>query len=168
MTILRNFANRMPWVFSWFVVAAGLSGLLLGGMACEGGGPQVGAPSGGDADGDGDGDADSDGDADTGDTNNPGDTSGTGDSDSSNETDIVNVCLGPNPPMDLCRMVSDPACGDGNLDVDERNEECDDGNTLPGDGCTGICKVEPNWECPTPGAPCIYKIECGNGRLEPG
>lgn len=26
-------------------------------------------------------------------------------------------------------------------------EECDDGNTKNGDGCSSMCKVEPGWEC---------------------
>jgi fibro-slime domain-containing protein len=80
-----------------------------------------------------------------------------------------NPCLGDSPPLDLCMLVaSGPSCGDGNLDLEELGEECDDGNTLPGDGCTGICKVEPNYTCPTPGEPCSFNFACGNGLLEPG
>ena len=30
-----------------------------------------------------------------------------------------------------------PGCGDG--EVNQAAEECDDGNTLPGDGCSGAC-----------------------------
>lgn len=41
-----------------------------------------------------------------------------------------------------------PACGDRFLDV---GEDCDDGNTLSGDGCDATCR-----------------LECGNGSLEPG
>ena len=40
-----------------------------------------------------------------------------------------------------------PVCGDG---VVEAGETCDDGNTVPGDGCSGVCQVEPGWSCPTP------------------
>ena len=77
-------------------------------------------------------------------------------------------CLGENPPADLCKLVpSGPSCGDGNLDVDTLGEACDDGNTLPGDCCNGICKVEPNCTCP-PGEPCTFDFECGNGEIEPG
>jgi len=77
-------------------------------------------------------------------------------------------CLGENPPPDLCKLVpSGPACGDGNLDVDALGEECDDGNTLPGDCCNGICRVEPNCTCP-PGEPCTFDFACGNGEIEPG
>lgn len=133
--------------------------LVLGAGACESWGPEVGFSGG---------EGDTDRDMDTGDVNtdssdtNPGDSSpDTG----SNGTD--NPCDDPNPP-DNCQMVaSGPACGDGNIDT-ELSESCDDGNTLPGDGCTGICKVEPNWECLVPNKPCVLKIECGNGNIEAG
>jgi cysteine-rich repeat protein len=77
-----------------------------------------------------------------------------------------NPCLSPNPPSN-CQMVpSGPACGDGKINQD--SEDCDDGNSVPGDGCNGICKVEPNFTCPTPGKPCIPTFKCGNGKIEPG
>lgn len=41
-------------------------------------------------------------------------------------------------------------CGDGNLDT---TEECDDGNTVDGDGCSATCTLEET-------------EECGNGILE--
>jgi len=44
-------------------------------------------------------------------------------------------------------------CGDTFLDADE---ECDDGNTVSGDGCSFACRTEP----PAPG--------CGNGTIDPG
>ncbi|HDP73556.1 MAG TPA: DUF4215 domain-containing protein, partial [Candidatus Woesearchaeota archaeon] len=37
-----------------------------------------------------------------------------------------------------------PVCGDGFIIGDE---ECDDGNTLYGDGCSSTCEVEAGWEC---------------------
>ena len=78
----------------------------------------------------------------------------------------ANPCLGPNPP-DNCHMEpTGPACGDGEINQD--TEECDDGNALPGDGCTGICKVEPNWKCTEPNTPCTPTFACGNGKIEPG
>jgi cysteine-rich repeat protein len=33
-----------------------------------------------------------------------------------------------------------PCCGDGHLD---EGEECDDGNTADGDGCSATCTYEP-------------------------
>ncbi len=44
-----------------------------------------------------------------------------------------------------------PACGDGNLGPDEA---CDDGNRDAGDGCNGLCQVEPGWSCPATGGAC--------------
>lgn len=40
-----------------------------------------------------------------------------------------------------------PVCGDG---IVETGETCDDGNTVPGDGCSGVCQIEPGYACPTP------------------
>jgi fibro-slime domain-containing protein len=59
-----------------------------------------------------------------------------------------------------------PGCGDGVLDP--ATEVCDDGNTVPGDGCSGICTVEPNFECPPLGGPCMTNIVCGDGQLGGG
>src|SRR5689334_16040089 len=47
-----------------------------------------------------------------------------------------------------CETMAAPACGDGELNVD--GEECDDGNTLPGDCCSGTCKIEKYCECDDP------------------
>lgn len=74
-------------------------------------------------------------------------------------------CSQPNPPAS-CRTISAPGCGDGH--VNQVNEECDDGNSVPGDGCSGICKVEPYHTCPTEGQPCLSQIVCGDGALGPG
>ena len=39
-------------------------------------------------------------------------------------------------------------CGNGNVDA-AYGEDCDDGNTLNGDGCSNACKVENGWDCKT-------------------
>ncbi|HEY4106445.1 MAG TPA: DUF4215 domain-containing protein, partial [Polyangiaceae bacterium] len=57
-----------------------------------------------------------------------------------------------------------PACGDGV--VNEPSEECDDGNGLPGDGCSGACTIEPNSTCPKAGGACTSTIQCGDAMLE--
>ncbi|HEX7506880.1 MAG TPA: DUF4215 domain-containing protein, partial [Polyangia bacterium] len=57
---------------------------------------------------------------------------------------------------------SGPYCGDGALG---RNEQCDDGNTQSGDGCSRICQVEANYLCPQPGSLCINQAVCGNSIL---
>jgi len=59
-----------------------------------------------------------------------------------------------------------PACGDGVVNQDD--EECDDGNARPGDGCSGVCIEEPYYDCDPEGGPCEYTIVCGNGTVEPG
>lgn len=74
-------------------------------------------------------------------------------------------CDGPNPPRS-CTMNAPPGCGDGMVNQD--SEACDDGNTLAGDGCSGLCKVEPNHACPTPGQPCVVTFTCGDGVVNPG
>jgi cysteine-rich repeat protein len=47
-----------------------------------------------------------------------------------------------------------PCCGDGRVDA---GEQCDDGNTAGGDGCSSDCKLEP------PAPP-----HCGDGHVDPG
>jgi len=59
-----------------------------------------------------------------------------------------------------------PGCGDGILEP--TSEVCDDGNSVPGDGCSGICTVEPNFDCPPTGGPCVTNIVCGDGQLGGG
>lgn len=58
-------------------------------------------------------------------------------------------------------IISDK-CGDGVL---QDGEACDDKNTTPNDGCSAACQVELDWECPTPGMPCVSLVVCGNGIL---
>jgi len=61
-------------------------------------------------------------------------------------------------------------CGNGVIDP---GEQCDDGvpaakKTGPNpvdDGCSALCQIEENWNCPTPGQPCQYLGTCGNGVL---
>ena len=49
-----------------------------------------------------------------------------------------------------------PACGDGTVDA---GEQCDDGNTTAGDGCSATCQHEP----PPPPPPA-----CGDGTVDDG
>jgi len=37
-------------------------------------------------------------------------------------------------------------CGNSFIDL-EKGEECDDGNTISGDGCSKECKIEENYQC---------------------
>ncbi len=54
-----------------------------------------------------------------------------------------------------------PVCGDGELLDDE---ECDDGNSRAGDGCSADCQVESGWACLSAASPCIA-AECGDGII---
>src|SRR5262249_15436296 len=56
-------------------------------------------------------------------------------------------------------------CGDA---IVETGEQCGDGNATRGDGCSGVCQIEPGYTCPEPGKPCIYTVTqtCGNGMIE--
>ena len=57
-------------------------------------------------------------------------------------------------------------CGNGWLDP---GEECDDGNTLNGDGCLSDCRIECwDWGCDCPGGRCTLVAMCGDRRLSPG
>jgi len=52
-------------------------------------------------------------------------------------------------------------CGNGTHD---ELEECDDGNKVTGDGCSGDCSaVERGWVCPGDGLPC--RPRCGDAML---
>ena len=65
-----------------------------------------------------------------------------------------------------CNLPIPEGCGDG-INNQGGSEACDDGNTVPGDGCNGACKVEPNWTCPTAGA-CMRAFSCGDRVINPG
>jgi cysteine-rich repeat protein len=58
-------------------------------------------------------------------------------------------------------------CGNGRLDTDE---ECDNGDTIPGDGCGATCQIECHWSCGTCGTPgpCIVSPACGDGLIVSG
>lgn len=57
-------------------------------------------------------------------------------------------------------------CGDGLINRTE--EQCDDGNLRPGDGCSATCELEADAVCPTPGRPCVRLATCGDGQLDVG
>ena len=73
-------------------------------------------------------------------------------------------CL-PSATQD-CGTTAAPGCGDGV--INQASELCDDGNSVPGDGCSGVCKTERYYTCPTAGKPCVTTIICGDGMLGPG
>ncbi len=63
--------------------------------------------------------------------------------------------LGDAPESDLVS----PVCGDG----DVIGEECDDGDTAPGDGCSATCTVETGFDCS--GSPSACEPICGDGLV---
>jgi len=63
--------------------------------------------------------------------------------------------MGPilgNSPVDVCVI-----CGD---DITAGNETCDDGNIIPGDGCSATCQTEAGFTCT--GTPSVCTTSCGD------
>jgi fibro-slime domain-containing protein len=77
-----------------------------------------------------------------------------GDSNVPSEGGTAGACSGPD-----CNGID---CGNG---VIEDGEICDDGNGRAGDGCSGLCRVEPNFECDEPGEPCVSTVTCGDSLV---
>ena len=72
--------------------------------------------------------------------------------------------LAPPSSPDLAPDLRSPLCGNGRVDLDE---ECDDGNTLPGDGCDARCRLECNFT-PCDWPPLTLPVVCGDGVLGSG
>ncbi len=53
-------------------------------------------------------------------------------------------------------------CGNGAV---EGTEQCDDGETTSGDGCSDTCVTESGYSCPTPGSACVADNICGDGTV---
>lgn len=64
--------------------------------------------------------------------------------------------------FDIAGCIS-PGCGNQIIDS---GEMCDDGNLVPGDGCTANCQVETGWACT--GEPSQCERLCGNGVIDSG
>lgn len=58
-------------------------------------------------------------------------------------------------------------CGNGER---TSSEDCDDGNTRNGDGCTSNCMIEKNWKCSGqgPNLPDRCYLACGDGKFDKG
>lgn len=65
------------------------------------------------------------------------------------------------PTWEVVRWLS--TCGNG---VVEGAEECDNGDTKDGDGCSSLCKVEPGWTCTGNPSVCT-KGDSGGGSTPP-
>jgi fibro-slime domain-containing protein len=55
------------------------------------------------------------------------------------------------------------ACGNGAI---EFGENCEDGNTTDGDGCSSRCVREDHYTCPMVGKPCVHDVVCGDGHID--
>ena len=92
------------------------------------------------------------------------DTDDDGEADSESETlRDVERCLDTDPPSWCVVPPLYEACGNGRVEYEER---CDDGNKLPGDGCTGVCEVERYYSCPSAGGPCEHDVVAGTRPAE--
>jgi len=84
----------------------------------------------------------------------------TGGSGAGGNSTAITIVLPPTP--DASADVAQSTCGNGVLDG---TEQCDDGNTVSGDGCSKICQIESNYDCPKTGALCRNLAVCGNSVL---
>ncbi|QDE91756.1 hypothetical protein BHS06_23765 [Myxococcus xanthus] len=69
----------------------------------------------------------------------------------------------PTEPVLVSRTAS--LVGDGQL---EPGEQCDDGNTTSGDGCSATGTIEAGYLCHVPGRPCSLASLCGNNVVDSG
>ncbi len=78
------------------------------------------------------------------------------------------ACSSPQSTSSKCTKVT---CGDGRRHDSADGsvkETCDDGNTVPGDGCSGECQVEDNAICdgPKEGRHTCHTVKCGDSYVE--
>jgi cysteine-rich repeat protein len=77
---------------------------------------------------------------------------------------IVSGFQGDVGPFTLDISSRNIACGEGQLDGEE---ECDDGDTNPGDGCDAACAQEDGFDCDTLVEPTVcVPIVCGDGLVD--
>lgn len=69
-------------------------------------------------------------------------------------------------PLDLeLNKYPNASCGNSKIDG---ADECDDGNTNDGDGCSSICEVELHWTCKSAPSVCTILPYCGDGIVNNG
>ncbi len=69
------------------------------------------------------------------------------------------ACTYPTTP---CTPTCDTVCGNGVMDT---GEDCDDGNTAAGDGCSAVCTTEPGWSCSWTAPSVCTAVGCGDGYV---
>ncbi|MEO8184204.1 MAG: DUF4215 domain-containing protein [Deltaproteobacteria bacterium] len=62
-----------------------------------------------------------------------------------------------------CIPIQNAACGDSTVSA---GEQCDDGDTDAGDGCSATCQVEAEFVCSVVGQQCEQIAYCGDGFLK--
>ena len=94
------------------------------------------------------------------------------DGNADDEDECTSLCL--RPPHFVCPGCERAVCGNGVIEPFPSGgcggpeiEECDDGNTLPGDGCDPHCLVDRTRVCPAEGGPCRIPV-CGDGIEDGG
>ncbi|MFP2930290.1 DUF4215 domain-containing protein [Pyxidicoccus sp. 3LG] len=68
-------------------------------------------------------------------------------------------------PQPVLASQSSSVVGDGRL---QPGEQCDDGNTASGDGCSATGAIEAGYLCHVPGRACSLASLCGNNVANPG
>jgi cysteine-rich repeat protein len=68
-------------------------------------------------------------------------------------------------PTPVLASQSSAVVGDGRI---QSNEQCDDGNTTSGDGCSATGTIEAGYLCHVPGRACSLASLCGNNVTNPG
>ena len=63
------------------------------------------------------------------------------------------------------KQLSASICGNGIVEI---GEQCDDGNSVNGDGCTNSCTIQSGFICYGTPSICTPSAVCGNGIVEPG
>ncbi|XP_065826334.1 uncharacterized protein [Oscarella lobularis] len=90
-------------------------------------------------------------------------------SNGTNATSPVDICQALNNSQSDSNVTVDcPVCGDGILQIE--SEECDDGGTDNGDGCSAACELEDGFGCQVPvgGRTVCRNRTCGDGIRVPG
>jgi len=88
------------------------------------------------------------------------DTTSSGGTDEEKESSSVEIKDSDNTPDPIPSTSPSPNCKNGRIDADE---SCEDGNNVPGDGCSENCVIEAGFDCPGINAPCVRKLLCGDG-----
>jgi cysteine-rich repeat protein len=81
-------------------------------------------------------------------------------------------CAGKSPPCESSgghaeQLVALGRSENGTNRELEDGEQCDDGNTENGDGCSESCQVEPGFQCSIPDYACVSLGACGDGIVNP-